>query len=190
MKDLILVEEFRQNSLLQYECKFGHKVYSTPEQVDQGRKCAYCNGHDALNAYRTIKASGFTVKPGTTMYTSGGQKMLVLVDELGRGRPTPVNDLSNGIYPGLVLPESKGMYLYYMKVNGFWKIGVSRNPYVRLADLGPELIWAHWYTREVTARLEEAAIKEKYKEFRNRDRMALGGRGGWTELFTKDIFNG
>lgn len=79
------------------------------------------------------------------------------------------------------------MYLYYMRVNGLWKIGVSLNPLNRLVELGPVLLWKQWYTRETTARLEEAAIKEKYKEFRNKDRNALGGRGGWTELFTKDV---
>lgn len=184
------LERYRAKTLIQHECQFKHIILATPESMLEGRTCAHCNGHDALNAVETIKKYGFTVKPGTSMYSSGGQKMLVLIDGLGRGRPFSVNDLSNGLYPGLELPKPTGMYLYYMKIKEFWKIGVSHNPWRRLSMLEPEILWTRFYDHEQSARREEAMIKEKYKEFRNKNRHALGPHNdGWTELFTKDIFN-
>ena len=185
MKSSMILVDDPGPGLRQHECRHGHRALGTIESFEAGRTCAHCDNYDIERVLETIKTNGF--KPGGKPYKSGGKTMLVLLDEAGRARPFSVCDLSNGLYPGLELADSVGMYLYYMRVKGLWKIGVSRNPYNRLADLNPTILWKQWYTSEASARLEEARIKARFKEYRNRDRNALDGRGGWTEMFTKDV---
>lgn len=180
------LERYRATGKFQHECEFKHIIYATAESMLAGRKCAHCNTPDTKYVLETIKESGMAI--GGAMYKSSGQNMIVLVDSANRGRPNAINDLANGLYSTLKLPEVGGMYLYYMRIKNLWKIGVSKNPRRRLSLHHPTLLGMWFYDREASARLEEARIKEKYKEFRNRNRKALGSHDdGWTEMFTKDV---
>lgn len=183
------LERYRANTKLQHECRGRHIIVATPEQMLAGKKCAHCNEVEAnaLEIIKLLKGTHLRLATGKP-YMSKKTKMLLLLDRDNKGRPVPLNDLINGLYPEQKLPEIKGMYLYYMKIRDYWKIGISNNPWRRLVRLRNEIIWVRYYDSERGARNEEAAIKYKYREFRNKDRKALDGEGGWTELFTKDIF--
>lgn len=180
------LERYRAIGAFQHECEFKHVIYATADEMLAGRTCAYCTKPDPKFVMDSVKASGMAVSGA--LYESGGEKMVVLKDALGRGRPTPVCELGNGLYHGLELRPIKGMYLYYMKIKGLYKIGVSNNPRRRLTLERDKLLGMWYYDREASARMEEAAVKEKYKEFRNKDRHILGPHNdGWTEMFTKDV---
>ncbi len=180
------LERYRAVGKFQHECEFKHIIYSSAEHMLAGRRCAHCDSPDHEHVIATIRDSGMQI--GGSMYKSGGHSMIVLLDSAGRGRPFPINDLGNGLYPGIKLLEITGMYLYYMRIKDMWKVGVSKNPRRRLSLHHPTLLGMWYYDREASARLEEARIKEKYKQFRNKNRKALGPNDdGWTEMFTKDV---
>ena len=165
------LERYRAVGPFQHECEFKHVIYATADEMLAGRTCAYCTKPDPNYVMASIKACEMQVSG--SMYESGGVQMVVLQDFIGRGRPTPVCDLGNGLYHGLQLPPIKGIYLYYSKIDGAYKIGLSHNPRRKLTIKPEKILWMRYYDREASARLEESALRGKYKEFRNKDGLFI-----------------
>lgn len=177
------LERYRAQTKLQHECPEGHRIVATPEAMLDGKMCAWCEGYELDEVLPVIHASGFTL--------AGRIGKRIMLDRSGLRHMFHIEDLINGLVPG-ELVKTPGMYLYYMKLKStkdelLYKIGVSRNPYKRLSEFKPTLLWFSFYDREDTARREEAALKKRFAQYKRNDPFALKQRNGYTELFTIDV---
>lgn len=149
-------------------------------------KCAICDGYTNEELAQAIIKSGYGF--GGTV----GNKIVLDDYTAGKRHPTERHHIMNGLTPGVEYPSP--WFLYYARLRAnykdYWKIGVSQNVDRRMKDLpGGVVVWKKVYTSEREVKKEEQRIKSMFRDYSAASELK-GKVEGFTECFTKDVFNG
>ena len=171
-----------------HECADRHLILATKDEMLAGKKCAHCNGYKIPELQAKLRTIPFKLVGHTT--NKKGEVKALLEDSRGR-HIFRCEDIVNGLTPDRQFPAKfPANWLYYMKFirNGelYYKVGISHNPFTRLKELKPTILYFHRYVKEQSARLAEQAIIKNNKEFTAKHELK-GLVEGYSETFTKDV---
>lgn len=191
------LEEY-QNSLTKilHRCPSGHEWSTTPSRILQGHGCPICYGNvrkTTAEYCQELLEKSIDATP-LEPYKTALTKLLHRCSEGHEWSATPHNILRGSRCPECAKhgfnPE-KPAILYYLKVDEYYKIGITNNTVAKRFFLPEDkekitVLFEKHYERGQDARDQEKAILEEFADYRIHVPGLLRG-GGNTELFTEDV---
>jgi hypothetical protein len=157
-----------------------------PRHILSGHSCATCRDISARKTLDSFKKDLYDIHSNSitcisTKYSNNSSKVTLSCNYCDKTWETmPRTVLSGHGCPHCAGVAQDKLYLAIEKESGLYKLGITKNPRIRMYEIGSVTLLMYWQVGENLVRQEEAKLQKELKQFRTTSAVA---KCGYTEFF-------